>query len=429
MVSNTVAALSSSTTNDYGSTDTIVESVRVVNDVDEVTKTKTNETKNDDDDDDENKNEMASLTSSYHTVNDTLYEGTSSSYEYPTHGGGSGVDDQETDWSRRRRVAISLSLYTNVVVLLTKVYAYLATSSLSVLAALIDSLLDVVSQVILQVAENHSSMNRRSSALYPAGAARLEPLGVLTCAAVMGVANFEVLRRSVAVLITHRGGGVDDGDDGDDNWSSVLGMATIVVVKSLLYVLCRRAMPANAAVADATLEALTQDHLNDCLSNAVAAVALVCLISSASLWYLDPLGAVAISFYVIAVWYATGREQIEQLTGKAAPADFIDELRDLARDFDERIVEVDVCRAYHFGPKFLVELELVLPRDTLLYESHDLGMELQYEIEGREEVERCFVHIDYETRPYDEHVVSKVPELRERYLENHRRTTGCHHSV
>jgi hypothetical protein len=47
--------------------------------------------------------------------------------------------------------------------------------------------------------------------------------------------------------------------------------------------------------------------------------------------------------------------------------------------------------------------------------SHDLGMELQYEIESREEVERCFVHIDYESRPYDEHVVSKVPELRERY--------------
>lgn len=78
-------------------------------------------------------------------------------------------------------------------------------------------------------------------------------------------------------------------------------------------------------------------------------------------------------------------------------------------------LQVDVVRAYHFGPKFLVELEVVLPRDTPLHESHDLGMELQYEIESREEVERCFVHIDYESRPYDEHVVSKVPELREMY--------------
>mmetsp|Transcript_19868 Transcript_19868/g.28719 ORF Transcript_19868/g.28719 Transcript_19868/m.28719 type:complete len:101 (+) Transcript_19868:299-601(+) len=86
----------------------------------------------------------------------------------------------------------------------------------------------------------------------------------------------------------------------------------------------------------------------------------------------------------------------------------------MTQNFDDRIRVVDVIRAYHFGPKFLVEVEVVLPKDTLLYESHDLGMELQYEIEAREEVERCFVHIDYEQRPYDEHVVSKVPELRKR---------------
>ena len=44
-----------------------------------------------------------------------------------------------------------------------------------------------------------------------------------------------------------------------------------------------------------------------------------------------------------------------------------------------------------------------MPQHTLLKESHDLGMELQFRIEAREEVERCFVHIDYEARDYDEH--------------------------
>lgn len=62
-----------------------------------------------------------------------------------------------------------------------------------------------------------------------------------------------------------------------------------------------------------------------------------------------------------------------------------------------------------------VELEVVLPADMPLIQSHDIGMDLQYEIEGLEEVERCFVHIDYEKRDYDEHVVSKVPELRQKY--------------
>ena len=110
-------------------------------------------------------------------------------------------------------------------------------------------------------------------------------------------------------------------------------------------------------------------------------------------------------------------------SGKSAPKEFIDELYELADHFDQRM-QVDTIRAYHFGPKFLVELEVVMPENTPLKTSHDAGMELQYEIEAQEDVERCFVHIDYETRDYDEHVVSKVPELREQLLR--RRAYKCH---
>jgi divalent metal cation (Fe/Co/Zn/Cd) transporter len=172
---------------------------------------------------------------------------------------------------------------------------------------------------------------------------------------------------------------------------------------------------------DPTLEALAQDHWNDALSNGVSAVSLFIAIYYPSLWWIDSVGAIIISLYIIWSWYHTGQEQIEQLTGKSAPQDFIEELQELAENFDERIQAVDQIRAYHFGPKFLVELEIVMPQQTLLKETHDLGMELQYEIEAREEVERCFVHIDYESRDYDEHVVSKVPELREHLLRNRSR--------
>ena len=89
--------------------------------------------------------------------------------------------------------------------------------------------------------------------------------------------------------------------------------------------------------ADSTLEALAQDHWNDCLSNAVAAAALLCALSNDRLWVLDPIGAVIISLYIIFSWYSTGREQIEQLTGKAAPAEFIDELYETANNFDPKM--------------------------------------------------------------------------------------------
>ena len=328
-----------------------------------------------------------------------------------------------------RRLAIDLSLYLNLLILFSKLFAYFQTLSLSVLAALTDSLLDVISQLVLNYTEKHSTKSR-SSAFYPAGAARLEPVGVLTCAALMGMASFEILKESIESL-AFDGNVMNEHLQNGQNITAVYGMGFIVFVKLGLYFLCEHSRPSKTSnynsvynsnsavkqsvkVSDPTLEALAQDHWNDALSNAVAAIALFAALFSKDLWFLDPIGAIIISLYIIYSWYETGKEQIEQLTGKSAPQELIDELYDIASTFDKNMV-VDVVRAYHFGPKFLVELEVVLPKDTLLLESHDLGMELQYEIEGREEVERCFVHIDYEMRPYDEHVVSKVPELRAKY--------------
>jgi len=332
-----------------------------------------------------------------------------------------------------RRLALTISLYANVIITFTKLYAYLRTRSLSVLAALVDSVLDVISQVVLDFTERRSTKIDRSSALYPAGAARLEPIGVLTCAALMGMASFEVIKESLADLSpfflpdsAHAISEVHISVEGEQSMRSFWSMFIIVVVKVLLLGFCRMASKESSNLTrDPTLSALSQDHLNDALSNVVACAALLCAISAPSLWYLDPLGAILISVYIIYSWYTTAQEQIEQLTGKAAPEDFLSRISETASNFDPRM-EVDVCRAYHFGPKFLVELEVVLPRDTLLFLSHDLGMELQYEIEGMEEVERCFVHIDYEMRAYDEHVVSKVPELR-RQIEI--RMRGSSHSV
>ena len=339
-----------------------------------------------------------------------------------------------------RRLALELSLWSNVFITFTKLVAYSQTLSLSVLAALLDSLLDVVSQLVLNYTEKHSSM-QRSSALYPAGASRLEPIGVLTCASLMGMASFEVLKESFETLLNRDSSLLDM--DLEDGFHSALSMAAIVIVKLMLLWLCNTASNTrrknihntvtdtnnnntnnNAASSakslqlasiDPTLEAVAQDHWNDALSNGVSAIALLLALYKKQLWWCDGVGAVFISIYIIHSWYHTGKEQIEHLTGKSAPSEFIEELMDLAEHFDDRLL-VDTCRAYHFGPKFLVELEVVMPVDTLLKESHDLGMELQYEIEAREEVERCFVHIDYESRDYDEHVVSKVPELREHLL-------------
>jgi divalent metal cation (Fe/Co/Zn/Cd) transporter len=164
------------------------------------------------------------------------------------------------------------------------------------------------------------------------------------------MASFEVLKESGEALI-FKDTTLEDLTLRQEVFS-VSSMVIIVIVKLLLLLLCEKASNKRSygssksiQFADPTLEALAQDHWNDALSNAVSAVALFLALFKNSLWWVDPVGAIAISLYIIYSWYETGKEQIEQLTGKSAPEELIEELKELAEHYDERMM-VDTCRAY-----------------------------------------------------------------------------------
>ena len=74
---------------------------------------------------------------------------------------------------------------------------------------------------------------------------------------------------------------------------------------------------------------------------------------------------------------------------------------------DRHIRHIDTVRAFHFGNNFLVEMDIVLPEDMSLRVAHDIGESLQQRLENLPEVERAFVHLDYEYshNPNSEHKV------------------------
>lgn len=176
-------------------------------------------------------------------------------------------------------------------------------------------------------------------------------------------------------------------------------MGGTVLAKVGLYVWCTAVA---ARTQNVTVAAVAQDNLNDVLSNSLALAAYGATQIRASFWLSDPIGAIVISLYIIVSWTRTGLEQVQMIVGRTADAPFLDVVREMAETHDPTAT-LDVVRAYHFGPKFLVEIELVMPPDTTLRESHDLGIRLQHKIEALDAVERCFVHIDYQLRDVDDH--------------------------
>ncbi len=174
---------------------------------------------------------------------------------------------------------------------------------------------------------------------------------------------------------------------------SCVGVA--IVVKFCLYLYC------SALRKYPTPRILAMDHRNDVAFNSFGLV--LGALGAYVLWWLDPAGAILISLLILRTWTSTALEHISYIVGKSADPFFLQKLTYVALTHDSRITEVDTCRAYHSGNNFVVEIDIVLPPDTPLNIAHDIGEALQIKLEKMDEVERAFVHIDYESIHSPEH--------------------------
>ena len=71
------------------------------------------------------------------------------------------------------------------------------------------------------------------------------------------------------------------------------------------------------------------------------------------------------------------------------------------------VVALDTIRAWHSGPRLIVEVDIVMDANNTLRETHDVAEELQTKLEDLPSVDRAYVHVDYETTHAPEHFLKK----------------------
>ncbi len=71
------------------------------------------------------------------------------------------------------------------------------------------------------------------------------------------------------------------------------------------------------------------------------------------------------------------------------------------------ITAIDTVRAYTSGPRLVVEVDIVMDPSDSLRATHDVAEELQTKLESLPDVERAYVHVDYETTHKPEHFLKK----------------------
>lgn len=304
-----------------------------------------------------------------------------------------GLEVQEAAEHER---AINISNWANIFLLVFKIYATVQSGSLAIAASTLDSLLDLMAGGILWF--THLSMKSINIYKYPIGKLRLQPVGIIIFAAVMATLGFQVLVQAVEELLKN----VPSDKMSQYQLAWLYGiMLSATGIKLMLWIYCRSSR-------NKIVRAYAKDHYFDVVTNVVGLVAAV--LGDRFYWWIDPAGAIALAVYTITNWSGTVLENAVSLVGQSAPPEVLQKLTYLVLSHDPKIKRVDTVRAYTFGVLYFVEVDIELPEELPLIEAHAIGESLQIKIEQLPEVERAFVHLDYECDHKPEHtILSKLP--------------------
>ena len=150
---------------------------------------------------------------------------------------------------------------------------------------------------------------------------------------------------------------------------------------------------------------LWEDHRNDLFINGFGLMTSV--LGSHVHWWIDPMGAIILSVLIAFLWMRTAYSEFQLLIGVSADTSFLQHITYISMTHSSLIKSLDTVRAWHSGPRIIVEVDVVMDQDMTLKETHDIAEELQVKLESLPDVERCYVHVDYETSHAPEHFWKK----------------------
>ncbi|RKP27788.1 hypothetical protein SYNPS1DRAFT_12152 [Syncephalis pseudoplumigaleata] len=288
--------------------------------------------------------------------------------------------------NRRVQVAIYGSVVANVVLFLLQLFAAIDSGSLALFATMADAFMDLLSSVVLMLAGHEASKENLHK--YPTGKSRMETIGIIVFSALMSTVSVQLMVESIRAFISKD-------VETDLTAASILCVCIALGTKIVLFFYCYALRKYPSA------DILAQDHRNDIIVNAFGLSMF--LLGNHIVWWLDPSGAIIVAVIILRSWTSTAFEQIQLIIGKAADPAFLQRVIYIAYTHHEAIREVDTAQAYHVGSNVYVEVDIVMDPETTLRYSHDVGESLQMKLESLPNVERAFVHVDYESEHVPEH--------------------------
>lgn len=291
----------------------------------------------------------------------------------------------------RYKIAVYGSFAANVILAGLQLYGAISSGSLSLFTTMADAIFDPMSNVTLIL--SNRAVARVDASRFPSGKARLETVGNIAFCFIMTAVSFILIAFSIRELAV--------GDPGEPfHLPSVIAVAIAFATKFSLFLYCW-------ALKDqySQINILWKDHRNDLFINGFGILTSVG--GSKLVGWLDPAGAIVLSVLISCIWLRTAFQEFLLLVGVTGPVEMHQLVTYVCLTHSAAITGIDTVRCYHSGPRMIAEVDVVMDANSSLRDTHDVAEELQMKLESLPDIERAYVHVDYETTHKPEHGLKK----------------------
>lgn len=291
------------------------------------------------------------------------------------------------------QIAVYGSFAANIALAGLQLYGAISSGSLSLFTTMADAIFDPMSNITLIV--TNRAVKRVDPNRFPSGKARLETVGNIVFCFLMTAVSFILIAFSTRELVEG-----SKNETKSFHLPSVVAVAVAFTTKLCLFLYCW-------ALKDkySQINILWQDHRNDLLINGFGILTSVG--GSKLKWWIDPMGAILLSCLISVIWLSTAFSEFLLLVGVTASVETQQLITYVCLTHSPEIEGIDTVRVYHSGPRLIAEVDVVMNASATLRDTHDVAEELQSKLEDLPDVERAYVHVDYETTHKPEHAYKK----------------------
>jgi ferrous-iron efflux pump FieF len=247
-----------------------------------------------------------------------------------------------------------LSVITAGVMILIKAVALVSSGSVSVLAALTDSGLDLVSSLVTFFAVRFA--RTPPDAEHPFGHGKAEAFSALFQAALVFASSALVGRECIQYFANPR--------PMQSGWVAIIALIVSVILTWMLITIQSRALKAASSVA---ISADRAHYATDMASNLIALGGVV--LAGFGIAYVDALGGLIV--VGILIWGAIGvlREASDHLMDKGLEPDALEKIRKIALD-DANVHGIHQVRTRVSGPYLMIQMHMDLDPSQSLEAAH-----------------------------------------------------------